>query len=59
MSNLSILPPTNEAPGLKTYSDTVARGYYGKHVGGLFGKHDNVRTYWEDQLTRLLSLIHI
>jgi len=22
------------------------------NVGGLFGKHDNVRTYWEDQLTR-------
>ncbi len=54
MSELNILPVTNEAPGLKTYSDTVARGFYGKHVGGLFGKHDNVRTYWEDQLTRLI-----
>ena len=59
MSNLSILPPTDGAPGLKTYSDTVARGYYGKHVGGLFGKHDNVRTYWEDQLTRLILRPHV
>lgn len=34
MSNLSILPPTNEAPGLKSYSDTVARGYYGNTWAG-------------------------
>ncbi|NIO09784.1 MAG: methyltransferase domain-containing protein [Deltaproteobacteria bacterium] len=59
MSNLNVLTETSEAPGHKTYSDTVARGYYGKHVGGLFGKHDNVRTYWEDQLTRLILRPHV
>ncbi len=52
MANISILTRSNGSTGLKTYSDTVARGYYNKHVGGLLGKHDNVRTYWEDQLTR-------
>ncbi len=59
MSDLNILPQSNGVPGLKTYSDTVAKGYYGKHVGGLFGKHDNVRTYWEDQLTRLILRPHV
>lgn len=54
MANISILPHSNGNTGLRTYSDTVARGYYNKHVGGLFGKHDNVRTYWEDQLTRMV-----
>jgi SAM-dependent methyltransferase len=37
--------------GERTYADTVARGFYGKNVGGLFGKYDNVRAYWEDELT--------
>lgn len=39
--------------GGRTYSETVARGFYGRYVGGLSGKYDNVRTYWEDQVTRL------
>lgn len=38
--------------GHRTYTETVARGLYDKNVGGLTGKHDNVRTYWEDELTR-------
>ena len=37
--------------GEKTYRTTVNGGYYDKYVGGLFGKHDNVRTYCEDQIT--------
>lgn len=37
--------------GEQTYADTVARGFYGRNVGGLFGKYDNVRAYWEDDLT--------
>jgi SAM-dependent methyltransferase len=44
-----------EAPGSSgkwTYSETVARGLYEKDRGGLFGKHDNVRAHWEDELTR-------
>lgn len=40
--------------GERTYRETVARGFYTPYSGGLTGKHDNVRTYWEDQFTRLL-----
>lgn len=39
--------------GAWTYSDTVARGLYDRPLGGLWGKYDNVRTHWEDRLTRL------
>lgn len=39
--------------GERTYVQSVARGFYGKNVGGLFGKYDNVRAYWEDELTRV------
>ena len=38
--------------GAWTYSETVARGLYARSRRGLFGKHDNVRAYWEDELTR-------
>ncbi len=38
---------------LTTYADAVKRGDYDTHIGNLTGKHDNVRSYWEDQLTRL------
>lgn len=40
--------------GSWTYSETVARGHYHKDQGGLSGKHDNVRTYWEDEVTRIM-----
>jgi SAM-dependent methyltransferase len=40
--------------GLRTYSETVARGYYDRPIGGLWGKYDNVRVNWEDRVTRLL-----
>ena len=39
--------------GMRTYSDTVARGLYDRSIGGLRGKHDNVRIHWEDRITRL------
>lgn len=39
--------------GLKTYSQAVKEGKYDLYIGNLFGKYDNVRTYWEDQLTRI------
>jgi SAM-dependent methyltransferase len=42
-----------DVPGHRTYADTVARGLYGRQTGGLRGKYDNVRTYWEDRLTRM------
>lgn len=38
--------------GEKTYKKTVASGFYDKYRGGLYGKFDNVRIYWEDQTTK-------
>lgn len=38
--------------GNKTYKDTVSSGFYDKYTGGLWGKFDNVRIYWEDQITK-------
>ncbi len=37
-------------PEEKTYKDAVSKGDYNVYTGGLAGKHDNVRTYWEDQV---------
>jgi SAM-dependent methyltransferase len=45
--------PAADTEAFWTYSDTVARGLYDRPVGGLRGKYDNVRTYWEDRITRL------
>ncbi len=50
------LPPesataTATDTGHRTYRQTVARGFYGRFEGGLRGKYDNVRVYWEDQIT--------
>lgn len=42
-----------QSVGEKTYSQAVREGKYDLYVGNLFGKYDNVRTYWEDQLTRI------
>lgn len=40
-------------PGvMKTFEEAVSHGLYLKDAGGLEGKHDNVRRYWEDQITR-------
>ncbi|MCA9772965.1 MAG: class I SAM-dependent methyltransferase [Myxococcales bacterium] len=36
----------------KTYESAVAHGFYLRDAGGLAGKYDNVRRYWEDQITR-------
>ena len=41
-----------ESEKTRTYTEAVKRGDYDLYTGNLFGKHDNVRTYWEDQLTR-------
>jgi hypothetical protein len=37
---------------MRTFESAVSHGLYAKDVGGLEGKHDNVRRHWEDQLTR-------
>lgn len=49
----------NSSMGERTYADTVARGFYGKNLGGLFGKYDNVRAHWEDALTRNVLRPHV
>jgi SAM-dependent methyltransferase len=46
------------------YGKFVSSGYYQKNLGGLRGKYDNIRKYWEDEITRyairpyLLGTIH-
>ncbi len=51
-----------EPSALRNYSNAVAAGAYERPAGGLFGKHDNVRRYWEDQINRYAlqdSLAHL
>lgn len=40
--------------GCRTYSEAVVRGFYERPIRGLNGKYDNVRTHWEDRITRTL-----
>jgi len=40
------------------YSEAVRSGLYDKR-SGLIGKYDNVRLYWEDELTRLFLRPHL
>jgi SAM-dependent methyltransferase len=42
-----------QSVGEKTYTQAVQEGKYDLYVGNLSGKYDNIRTYWEDQLTRI------
>ncbi len=53
MREVDALSPDDPRSGSRTYAETVARGFYGTYRGGTFGKYDNVRTYWENPLTRL------
>lgn len=53
MSQHAAVPLGEADETLTTYTDAVARGHYDTHIGNLTGKHDNVRSYWEDQLTRI------
>lgn len=59
LNDIEISDRGSDLSGTWTYSETVARGLYEKPVGGLFGKHDNVRTYWEDELTRIALRPHV
>lgn len=36
----------------KNYETAVAQGYYERDLRGMAGKYDNVRRYWENQITR-------
>lgn len=42
----------NAIPGSQNYAAAVAAGAYERETGGLFGKYDNVRRFWEDQINR-------
>lgn len=42
------MPDTKQKP----YSEAISTGQYAKK-SGLYGKYDNVRRFWEDQVTRL------
>lgn len=42
--------PSESDMGERVYSGAVSNGHYDLFRGGLRGKHDNVRTYWEDQI---------
>jgi len=40
-------------PKTEFYEAAVRQGFYGLEAGGLFGKKDNVRKYWEDLFIKL------
>ncbi len=41
-----------ESNSFINYKSAVQHGYYNLYEGNLSGKYDNLRIYWEDQLTR-------
>ncbi len=43
---------SDQEPAQRNYESAVASGFYQRDGGGLHGKFDNVRKYWEDQITR-------
>ncbi len=43
---------------MEAYSEAVKSGLYAKR-SGLLGKYDNVRLYWEDEITRLFLRPHL
>ncbi len=43
---------TQHAGARRNYETAVAQGYYGRDLRGMAGKYDNVRRYWENQITR-------
>ncbi|MBN1589339.1 MAG: class I SAM-dependent methyltransferase [Pirellulales bacterium] len=43
---------------MEAYSEAVSSGLYAKK-SGLVGKYDNVRRYWEDEITRLFLRPHL
>ena len=43
---------------MPAYSEAVKSGLYAKRTG-LVGKYDNVRRYWEDEITRRFLRPHL
>ena len=49
---------TQEKDQMPAYSEAVKSGLYAKK-SGLVGKYDNVRRYWEDEITRMFLRPHL
>jgi len=49
---------TQESDQMPAYSEAVKSGLYAKK-SGLVGKYDNVRLYWEDEITRMFLRPHL
>ena len=47
-----------ENPQMKAYTEAAKSGLYAKQ-SGLVGKYDNVRRYWEDEITRFFLHPHL
>ena len=45
--------------GADVYAEAVSDGHYLLYQGGLRGKHDNVRRYWEDQTRGIVLRSHL
>ena len=50
--------PVDPHEQMAAYSEAVKSGMYAKR-SGLLGKYDNVRKYWEDEVTRLRLARHL
>ncbi len=53
-----IEPTVEENDQMAAYSEAVSSGLYAKQ-SGLVGKYDNVRRYWEDEITRHFLYPHL
>ena len=54
-------PPTDALSPqeqMEAYAEAVSSGHYAKK-SGLVGKYDNVRRYWEDEITRIYLRPHL
>jgi len=52
------MPDKEENEQMHAYSEAVKSGLYAKKTG-LIGKYDNVRRYWEDEITRHFLYPHL
>ena len=56
MSETITEPQSNDQ--MAAYTEAVSSGLYAKR-SGLVGKYDNVRRYWEDEITRIFLRPHL
>jgi len=50
--------PLEPEEQMEAYAEAVSSGHYAKK-SGLVGKYDNVRRYWEDEITRIYLRPHL